>query len=122
MTVNNAGVGELTDIMLTDTLPPLVNFVSVNTSQGSCREAGGVVDCGLGALASGGSATITIVVQPTTTGTISNSVAVSANEPDDNPNNNTDSEDTTVNPVLCDGRSRPALARRGTTGLLASTE
>jgi Domain of unknown function DUF11 len=51
----------------------------------------------------GASATVTIVVQPTAIGTITNSVAVASVEADDNPNNNSDSEDTTVNELLCNG-------------------
>ncbi|MGH6636327.1 MAG: hypothetical protein ACRED0_09425 [Gammaproteobacteria bacterium] len=56
------------------------------------RGVGRAVDCDLGTPASGASATVTIVVQPTATGTITNSVAVEANEPDDNPDNNSDTE------------------------------
>ena len=41
-------------------------------------------------------ATVTIVVQPTAAGTITNSVTVSATEPDHNPGNNTDTRDSTV--------------------------
>jgi hypothetical protein len=42
-------------------------------------------------------ATVTIVVRPTATRTITNSVAVTNTEPDEKPDNNTDTEDTTVN-------------------------
>jgi hypothetical protein len=38
-----------------------------------------------------------MVVRPTATGTITNSVAVTSTETDEKPNNNTDTEDTTVN-------------------------
>lgn len=77
-------------------------LVSV-TPAGSCGGASGTVTCDLGDLASGGSATVTIVVQPTATGTITNSVEVTSVESDDNPDNNTDSEDTTVSELLCNG-------------------
>ena len=102
LTVNNTGEGDATGVMLTDTLPSSVDFVSVSPS-GSCGESGGEVTCDLGDLASGDDATVTIVVEPTATGTITNSVAVTSVETDDNPGNNTDSEDTTVTELLCNG-------------------
>ena len=74
VTVNNAGVGDATGVTLTDTLPASVTFASATPSQGSCGEAGLVVSCDLGDLGSGAGATVTIVVQPTATGTITNSV------------------------------------------------
>ena len=103
VTVNNAGVGDATGVTLTDTLPTEVDFVSATPSQGSCGEAGLVVTCDLGDLGSGASATVTIVVQPTATGTITNSVTVESAETDENLDNNTDTEETTVAAFLCDG-------------------
>lgn len=103
VTVNNAGEGEATGVTLTDTLDPSVDFVSATASQGSCNESGGVVTCAFGTLASGGNATVPIVVVPTATGTITNDVEVTSTEIDDNPDNNTDSEDTTVKELLCWG-------------------
>ncbi len=78
VTVNNAGEGDATGVMLTDTLPTQVEFVSVTSSDpsDSCADMGGVVECDLGDLASMASATVTIVVEPTATGTITNSVEV----------------------------------------------
>jgi uncharacterized repeat protein (TIGR01451 family) len=104
ITVDNVGEGDATEVMLTDILPASVDFVSVTTSQGSCGESGGTVDCDLGNLANDADvATVTIVVKPTATGTITNSVAVESAETDENPTNNTDTEDTTVNALLCNG-------------------
>ena len=102
ITVNNAGEGEATGVTLTDTLPVSVNFVSVTPSD-SCGEAGGVITCDLGDLASGASAAVTIVVQPTAEGNLTNMVVVESAETDENPDNNTDTETTTVAPLLCDG-------------------
>jgi len=91
---------ESTDVTLTDTLPPQVTFVSATPSQGSCNEAGGTVTCNLGAMASGGSATVTIVVNiPLTTpaGTVlRNTAQVSGTRPDPDLSNNTSTEETTV--------------------------
>ena len=104
LTVNNAGEGDATDVTLTDTLPTEVEFVSVTSSDptDSCAGMGGVVECDLGDLASMASATVTIVVMPTATGRITNEVEVTSAEPDSTPN--TDSEQTTVEELLCAGR------------------
>jgi len=42
-------------------VPNEVSYVSADSTQGSCDEAGGVVTCNLGPIANGGTATITIV-------------------------------------------------------------
>ncbi|MGH9892856.1 MAG: choice-of-anchor Q domain-containing protein [bacterium] len=114
ITVNNAGQGDATGVMLTDTLPASVAFVSVSPS-GSCGETvAGTVECDLGDLASGANATVTIVVQPTATGTLTNSVTVESAETDENPDNNTDiMEDTTVVPVTCDGLPATTIGTPG---------
>ncbi len=104
ITVNNAGEGDATGVTLTDTLPADVDFVSVSPSDSCGETMAGQVECTLGDLASGAEdATVTIVVEPTATGSITNSVTVQAIEPEDNTSNNTDSELTTVNELLCNG-------------------
>jgi hypothetical protein len=72
-----------------DHLPADALFVSASASQGSCAREGkgkrdGLVTCDLGALASGASATVTIVVEPARAGELSNTVSVTAREPDPN--------------------------------------
>ncbi len=96
-TVNN-GPGTATGVTLTDTLPAGVVFVSVSTTKGSCSGAGPVV-CNLGSLGNGANATVTIVVRPTSAGTIINTAAVTAGELDPVPGNNNASQATTVLPV-----------------------
>jgi hypothetical protein len=59
-----------------------------------------VVTCSLGTLSNGSSATVTIVVTPTTLGTITNVASVTANEPDLNVANNVDIETTSVRTYL----------------------
>jgi len=95
----NNGPSPATGATLTDTLPTGVTFVSVSSTQGSCAQAGGTVSCDLGNLAVSANATVTIVVTPTMAGMISNTVTVTANEPDPNPGNNTATQNTTVNPA-----------------------
>ena len=49
-------------------------------------------------LASGVTATLTLVVQPTQTGTVTNTAMAQANEPDSDPADNSSSESTTITP------------------------
>ena len=52
--------------------------------------------CGVGSLASGASATITITVNPTSVGAVTNTATVKGNEADPNAANNTASASTQV--------------------------
>ena len=95
LTVTNNGPNPTTGVTVTDTLPAGVSFVSATPSQGSCSGTT-TVTCNVGALANGGSAVITIVVQPGAAGTITNPASVAGNQPDPSPLNNNASVDTTV--------------------------
>ncbi len=94
--VTNNGPSTATGIMLSDPLPTSVTLVSAAPSQGSCSGTSSVT-CSLGTIATGGTATVTIVVTATTAGTITNTASVSANESDPNLRNNTASASTTAN-------------------------
>ena len=96
LTVSNGGPSGATNVTVVDTLPPSVAFVSATPSQGTCSQAAGVVTCDLGALGSGGAASIVIVVTPGTIGTITDQATVSATQADPDLANNTDSEDSIV--------------------------
>jgi uncharacterized repeat protein (TIGR01451 family) len=95
VTVANAGPSPATNVVLTDTLPAGVTFVSATAP---CTQTGGTVTCNLGTLASGANSVITIVITPTAAGTLNNSATVAAAEPDPNAANNTAAASTTVNP------------------------
>ena len=99
LTVTNTGPDTATDVVVEDALPAGVIFGSATPSQGTCSEAGGVVSCDLGDLASGASATVLIDVTPTTAGSLSNSASVSSDAADPDQGNNTATELTTVSPV-----------------------
>ncbi len=97
--VTNNGPDSATGVTLTDTLPKSTGFGSVSTTQGTCTRAKQVVSCNIGPLASGATATVTIVVKPTQKGTITNTVTVAATSPNDpNTANNTATTPTLVKP------------------------
>ena len=97
LAVSNLGPSAATDVVVTDTLPAGVTFVSATGTDWTCSEAGGVVTCTLPTLAVGAAPDITIVVTaPTTGGTITNSANVTSSTGDSDPSNNTDDEPTTV--------------------------
>ena len=97
VTVTNSGSADATLVTLVDTLDAAVTFQTAVPSQGSCAEAGGIVTCDLGGLANGSIATIDITVTaPGTPQTVTNTVVVSAAEPDSDPGDNTWVEDTVV--------------------------
>jgi len=92
----NQGPQDATSVTFTDTLPNSVNFVSATASQGSCAHSNGVVSCNIGGLASATDFRVSIVVIPMGVETISNSMDVTANEPDPVPANNAATQTTTV--------------------------
>jgi uncharacterized repeat protein (TIGR01451 family) len=83
-------------VSVTDNLLAGVAFGSATPSQGSCSQSAGTVTCSLGTVASAGTATVTIVVTPNSSGTITNSASVSASTTDPSSSNNSDTADTTV--------------------------
>ena len=88
MVITNAGPATATGPVLHDKLPLSVTLASVTPSQGSC--AGTVIiDCNSGLLAAGGQFAVTLVVTPTATGLLTNSVAVLGSEFDPALANNT---------------------------------
>jgi uncharacterized protein (TIGR03437 family) len=97
--VANNGPDAAADAMATVTLPQGVMFVSANASQGNCTGSGPVA-CTLGNLAALAKATITVVVKPTATGSLTLQANVSSATPDINTANNTASQTTRVSTLL----------------------
>jgi uncharacterized repeat protein (TIGR01451 family) len=71
------------------------------SSPDSCTEAGGVVDCDFGAVASGATETQTFVVSAggPASPSVDNTAEVAGDEDDPDTGNNSDTETTTVNPA-----------------------
>lgn len=95
----NNGGGSASGVVVTDVLPAGSILVSSTPSQGSCSGTT-TVTCSLGALASGGSATISLVLKTSSTpGVVINTATVSAVEFDPNTGNNSSTSTiTTVDP------------------------
>jgi uncharacterized repeat protein (TIGR01451 family) len=93
-----------TGVVLTDTLPGSLTFVSATTSQGSLITppvgSNGVVTANLGTIAPGATVTVTITTKSTASGNVTNSATASSNESDSDPTNNTASQTTTVKDAL----------------------
>lgn len=96
LTVSNAGPYAATNVMLTDTLPAGAAFVGAISSQGTVTSLSGTVTAAVGVLASGGSATVSIVGNLTVVGADTNSALVTSDATDPNPGNNASSWITAV--------------------------
>ncbi len=97
LTVTNAGPAAATNVVLTDSLPAALEFLSVVGTGLSCN-GGAVVSCQAATLASGASATVLINVRaPATAGDIQNTASVSSASPDPNPANNSASVSVSIN-------------------------
>ncbi len=98
LTVTNNGPNDAVSVLASDFLPAGVTLVSAVPSQGDCTGSG-PVDCDLGALANGASATITIVVTADIEGDLTNRADVVGAMIDPDPaNNEAVASVTAVNP------------------------
>ena len=95
--VTNDGPQDATGVVVVDTLPAGVTFVSASAG---CTEAAGVVTCDVGALAVDAVKEITIVVTADVEGTITNTATVTGAEIDPFADNNTATSDTLVTPAI----------------------
>jgi uncharacterized repeat protein (TIGR01451 family) len=96
LTVTNNGPDAAFNVIVTDTLPPGVDFVSATPSQGSCGRFGGVISCSLAGMVDGATATIDVVVIPRAAGLIQNVASVSSSTGDPVGANDTASEQTSI--------------------------
>ncbi len=95
LVVSNNGPDPAPNVAVSDNLPDGVTFVSATPTQGNCNRPSAVV-CSLGALINGGSASVSIVVTPIVTGTLTNSASVSSDVTDFSQSNNSATAVTTV--------------------------
>lgn len=95
ISVNNAGPTAATNIVVTDTLPAEVTFVSTS---GCSEDPNGVPGCSLGTLAANATAvySVTVMVPPDVLGEIDNIVTVKSDTTDGNLGNESVVESTTV--------------------------
>lgn len=101
VSVTNLGPAVAKDVVVTDTLPASLTFVSATPSVGSCAHAAGIVTCGLGDMAVGDLVTIAIVTETEALGEVTdlipqNVVEVSSTTPDPDLSNNVDNEVTEI--------------------------
>jgi uncharacterized repeat protein (TIGR01451 family) len=94
--VENAGPDPATNVVVSDDLPSQVDQVSAEPSTGNCEIQGKKVNCELGTLASGASATVTIEVTAKRAGLITNRAEVESEVEDPETANNRDTENTSV--------------------------
>lgn len=95
--ISNAGPSSASNLVVTDTLPASVSFVSVEGTGWSCGESGGVVTCTLANLLPGDAPMITIeTMAPSAAATLLNTADVAASTPDPNTANNVDTENTNI--------------------------
>lgn len=104
--VQNNGPAPANSVMVTDTLPPNVSYVSATSSQGNSSQTAGIVTFALGNMAAGTTANMTIRVIPTSAILLTNTACVSAATSDPTPGNNCSTVLTEVTPgpgtIACD--------------------
>jgi uncharacterized repeat protein (TIGR01451 family) len=96
ITVTNRGPSVATGVIVSDTLPAALSFASVSPGLPTCAEASGVISCTVGTLNNGEIARMTLVVTPTTVGTVTNTASVASNETDPVPLDNSASAETVI--------------------------
>jgi virginiamycin B lyase len=110
LTVKNNGTASATGVMLTDTLPAGVSFISAS---GGVAPVNGVVTFTIGTLAAGSSASFAVIVTPTGAGMLTNAAAASMDQTDPTPADNSITLPTNVIPVSVDGPTVTQVQRFG---------
>jgi uncharacterized repeat protein (TIGR01451 family) len=95
ITVSNSSAFAANNVVVADTLPVGVNFVSATPGQGSCAGTTSL-SCSVGTLNGFGNVVITIVVTPTAEGMVNNTAIVTSSSFDPDLTNNSATSITTV--------------------------
>ena len=122
----NLGPNTAQGVTLSAVLPQSVIFGSINTTQGSCNGSGEFY-CDLGSIASGSSATVTVSVTPTDSGTLETTAIVSSVSYDPVSINNQVSASTAVSGSLFSAppvatQLSPALVQAGSSTLTLTVD
>ena len=96
ITVTNNGPGAATGVSLNDTLPANGLLLSATPSQGSTSVSNGVLTADMGDLSSGNQATLTLVFQPESAGTLADTAQVAVTSINTNAANNSVTKSVTV--------------------------
>ena len=105
LTARNNGPSTATQVVITDSLPATVTYLSSSSTQGTCSRSGQLVTCAIGTMPAGGTVTVTIRVRPLQSGTILNVTVIVGAQAETNTANNRDEEPTQVRSV----RRAPAV-------------
>lgn len=93
--ISNLGNTDAAGVIYTQALPRTVVWQGATPSQGSCS-SGRTVNCSLGTIPAGGTANVTVLVQPQRRGTLSGSASVTTTSGDADPGNNSATASSTV--------------------------
>jgi uncharacterized repeat protein (TIGR01451 family) len=102
ITVTNFGPSISRGATVSQLLPTSSAYVSATASQGAVSFANGTLTANLGTVGIGDTATITVTVLPTITGSIYSSATVTSVEPEVDPSDNSATVTTIVNPPASD--------------------
>jgi uncharacterized repeat protein (TIGR01451 family) len=100
LNVTNVGPGTASAVVVTNAMPPELQFVSATSTSGSCTVSNGVVFCNIGDLALNQSASVTVTMRPVTFGTVTNVAGAWPISFDPQPTNNTSTTNIVINPAL----------------------
>jgi uncharacterized repeat protein (TIGR01451 family) len=110
ITVTNYGPSTASNVIVLDSLPTSVSFVSATTTLGSVDRTGLNINWTVGNLVTNAGGQLTLTVQANSVGEIYNTATVSSDTPDPNP------DDSTASTIVSVGVSTPPQLSGSLTG------